>query len=415
MEEEHDVNETSMVMFLLWKFLYFFYYSNLYVMVPIWILLAVSFFVEAMMNKIMKKKKKKRETPSDEVLLETHNKLCSSAENAEETKSILEEYPEVLSHKVTEWGGSNMLHTVCSRQPNNFPLIKLLVAEGLKHNVGGAPHARGGLVVRDYFDRTPLNLLVQNNAISTLRQLMQCDPPLVVPFDVLDSRLFNSVESTYHVDMFRFLVHLNPETIANEHIILENKLLMEYMIDRVSDRKFLLRILPIMIKEGISQKVGGEYAIGGLFEVRRRRICSADMLLGQRRLPWTLLGPIISGAIDPANNNGTTSPILHGAILMRLDREYAFDHVKGICQNIKNAASIRDSEGRMAIHVGAAIGLGWGDKNGGMSDIVKANVLATKTRDPLTGLPVHALAAVGTYSLSSIYNLILLGGLEDFS
>eukprot|EP00551_Chaetoceros_affinis_P010757 CAMPEP_0203675232 /NCGR_PEP_ID=MMETSP0090-20130426/19624_1 /ASSEMBLY_ACC=CAM_ASM_001088 /TAXON_ID=426623 /ORGANISM="Chaetoceros affinis, Strain CCMP159" /LENGTH=316 /DNA_ID=CAMNT_0050541363 /DNA_START=455 /DNA_END=1405 /DNA_ORIENTATION=+ len=315
---------------------------------------------------------------------------------------------------MSEWGGSNTLHTVCSRQPNNFHLIKLLVDEGLKQNVGGAPKVKGGLIARDYFDRTPLNVLVENNAIATLRKLMQCDPPLVVPYDVLDSRLFNSVHSTYHVDMFRFLVNLNPETLSNKHRFLKNRLLLDYMIERTSSVGFLLRILPIMIEEGIRQNVGGEYGGGGLFvRTGASRNYPADLLVRSKFLTWKIIGPVIGGVI----NNGTSSPILHGAIKTHMSCSilFRFDHVKGICEHVQNAASVQDSKGRMAIHVGAALGLQWDDESGGMSDVVKANMLAAKMKDPVTGLPLHALAAVGNYSLSSIYHLILVGGFDDFS
>ncbi len=411
MKAENDVIETSLIKSLFWKFVNFYYYLLLF-SVPFYVLFFLKYIFDCKYGEETKCKEK-REMPSDEVLMEAHNKICSSSNDTEETKRLLAKYPEALSHELIEWGGSIALHTVCSRQPNNFPLIRLLVTEGLKQNVGDTPRARGGLVIRDYFDRTPLNLLVENNAITTLRRLMQCDPPLVVPHDIIDSRLFNSVHSTYHVDMFRFLVHLNPETISKKQIIFENGLLIDYMIDRVSDQRFLLRILPIMVEEGISQQVGGEYGGGGLFTITRGGLCPADKLLGQRRLSWTLLGPVIGGTIDPSNNNGTRSPILHSAIMMRNGRASPYDHVKGICQNVENASSTLDSKGRMAIHVGAATGLRWEDESGGMSDIVKANIPAAKTRDPVTGLPVYALAAVGKYSLSSIYHLILFGGLKE--
>ena len=88
-------------------------------------------------------------------------------------------------------------------------------------------------------------------------------------------------------------------------------------------------------------------------------------------------------------------------------------HISGISKYVPHCASVRDSQGRMAIHVGADHGLRWEQDK--MCDIVEANLLAMKVKDPVTGLPVYGLAAAGEdSSLCTIYRLILLC-VDDFS
>lgn len=342
-------------------------------------------------------------TPSDEVLFTVHNRISSST-NIEEAKSLLDQFPQVVSFHVLEWGGCIVLHTVCNRQPKNIQLIKLLIEEGLKQNVGGGRNVRGGLVLKDSYERTPLNALVSNNAINTLRYFQQTDPPLFIPSDVIDSQLFNSVYSNFHTDMVRYLIRFNPTCLAQVHDAFDGNTLINYMCIRLADTGFLLRVIPIFIEEGIRQQVGGEYGIGGLF-VEHLGLTAADLLVDRRGLSWNVFTPIIQGAIGNA-------PILHGAIIARKVSISYTNHIRAICNNIGNAASRRDSKGRLPIHIAAEKGLRWKDDM--MEDIVKTNFNAVRERDPVTGLPIYALAAASDYcSLSTLYELVTIC-IEDF-
>ena len=334
------------------------------------------------------------------------NKISSEPLEKEEIDEIIKSCPYILSSRVDIWGGSLLLHAVCSRQPGNTQLIKHLVDEGLKYNVGKCQKARGGLIVRDYFDRTPLNILVDKNAISTLRQLQQMDPPLVIPYDVLDSRLFNSVHSTYHVDMVRYLIQLNPRCISEVEIIYGNNYLINYMCKTILDGRFLLRVLPIFIEEGLQQGVGGEYGIGGLFSSHETVEVPADTLVANKGHSWRILAPVIRVAV-------MHTPILHGAILRAAEHPslLKYSHIRGLCEHMTNCASIRDSQGRLAIHIAAIKGIPWRV----MKDIVQVNVESVKENDPVSGFPIYALAASGEDpSLCSIYELISMS-VEDFA
>ncbi len=341
--------------------------------------------------------------PSDDTLLEVHN-IISSSTDIETTKLILKKYPQVLSFHVLQWAGSIVLHTACSRQPENITLINLLVEEGLNYNVGGSD-ARGGLLVKDNFNHTPLNFLVSKNAIQTLRQLQNHDPPNLYPRDVIECQLFSNVHSTFHADMVRFLVRLCPESVSQVFDIFDGNFLINYMCITVADCRFLLRVIPILVEEGIRQELGGEYGIGGLFVVQAGLSC-IDLLIDRRRQSWDVLAPIIHNSIGDA-------PILHGAILAHSISISYSTHIQSICQYFENSAQIRDSKGRLPIHLAAEQGLRWKEDN--MEDIVKANLPAVKEKDPLSGLPVYALAAVGEdSSLSTVYELLCLC-IEDFT
>jgi hypothetical protein len=341
---------------------------------------------------------------NDKDLLDVHNEISYST-NIEETKLTLKLYPRVLSHHVLDWGGCILLHTVCQRQPENFELIKLLVAQGGKYNVGGCDRARGGLLVRDCFDRTPLNVLVGNNAIATLRKLEQSEPPLIVPYDVVENRLFNSVHSAYHVDMVRYLLNVCPESVtAKYQYFFEGGLLIQNLCGKVTDTRLVLRVMAILIEEGLRQNVGGEYGIGGLFVSSRNELTAADLLVEKQNQSWDVLAPVLRDIIMDV-------PILHGAIMTKtISRSYS-THILGILNYVENSSTIRDSSGRLPIHVAADQGLIWKY----MKDILHANILAATEKDPLSGLPVFALAAAGEYiCLSSVYELVLLS-VEDFA
>lgn len=463
--------------------------------------------------------------PSDEILLHAHNVISSSTDLAK-TKQIIQNYPQVLSFHVLDWGGSILLHTVCSRQPLNIELILLVITEGLKYNVGGSGGSgsgRGGLVIKDNFGRTPLNILVGNNAISTLRYLLHyhdhhdhdhdqtqnqtqqhqqnhntencklinngsinSTPPLLYPQDVIQYQLFKSVHSTYHTDMVQFLIHLNPQSVkkvmkqkrnfysstpdndenSNEK---DDGLLIHQMCIETTDTRFLLRIIPILIQEGIRQHVGEDetssenendsenntihygYGIGGLFVPHPQLgVTAADLLIDRRQLSWSTLGPILRGlvmvenppstlstSIIPSSPTSSLPPILHGAIMTKtititnssspISSPSYSKHLHGICKNIPQSTLVRDRRGRLAIHLAAQMGLDW--KRDCMEDIVMGNIGGVKENDPVTGLPVYALAAAaGTmydsgsgekmeyfdYSLCTIYELLSFC-IDDFS
>ena len=134
---------------------------------------------------------------------------------------------------------------------------------------------------------------------------------------------------------------------------------------------------------------------------------------------------------DTTNNNYSSSPILHGAIMAQTTSPSYPIHILGICNHINQSTYIRDKNGRLAIHVAAEVGLDW--KFDYMEYIVMSNVPAVKENDPVTGLPVYALAAAANggngsggngrcrcssrmkdCSLSTIYELLSLC-IDDFS
>lgn len=414
----------------------------------------------------------------ENILIKIHNQI-SSSKDMQQIKKLLHQYPKVLTFQIHDWGGSILLHTVCSRQPENYDLIKLFIEEGLKQQQTSASTTatagtttshqnhyfsqehRGGLLFSDMYNQTPLNILVCHNAIQTIRKLQRWT--LIQSNDVINYALFDSVHSTYHVDMVRFLIQLCPECISNcmttaasASVVLSSSssssksyqqnnhrhhptLLLYHLCDKIRDSRFLLRLLPIVIEEGMKQNIGGEYSIGGLFTIHEQyeihSQTAADLLVGRRGQSWNILYTILRGlmiGVSGGNGSGSSNVsvsdgndlqlqqnhhhqyhvpllLLHGAILGNNPK-----HIHEICSIEQNndSAFVRDSKGRLAIHIAAEHGLTWKD---GINDIVKANVDAMKEMDPITGLPIYALAAKGEkYSLSSIYELIALN-LDDFS
>ena len=71
----------------------------------------------------------------------------------------------------------------------------------------------------------------------------------------------------------------------------------------------------------------------------------------------------------------------------------------------QNAAMIRDSEGRLPLHIAAEISLKWRD---GLKRILDAHSIAVTIPDPKSGLYDFMLAAVGhNNDLNSVFRLFL--------
>ena len=76
----------------------------------------------------------------------------------------------------------------------------------------------------------------------------------------------------------------------------------------------------------------------------------------------------------------------------------------GILYNWSVSSSTRDLRKRLPLHRSADIGLRWMD---GMREILKANYLALREVDAVTGLYPFMLAAVGeTSDMTSVFNLL---------
>merc|ERR1712038_731179 len=72
---------------------------------------------------------------------------------------------------------------------------------------------------------------------------------------------------------------------------------------------------------------------------------------------------------------------------------------------ITHPAMVRDRDGRLPLHIGAEIGLKW---HNGLNKILDAYSAAVEIPDPLSGLYVFMLAAVGDeYDLNGIFRLFV--------
>ena len=143
-----------------------------------------------------------------------------------------------------------------------------------------------------------------------------------------------------------------------------------------------------LAKEYISTQIGGEFAIGGLFNT-----ASEDT---QNRIyrQWTHFSPsleiVISGLQSP-------TPILQAAIIAKAPKHIIEDIIHRF-----DCIHTRDSFGRYPINVAAEEGLRW---NMGMRELVESNIenVANGT-DYRTGLRMFMLAAMGDKNdLNTIY------------
>ncbi len=79
-------------------------------------------------------------------------------------------------------------------------------------------------------------------------------------------------------------------------------------------------------------------------------------------------------------------------------------HFNDIVHSFAECLSVKDSRGRLPIHIASENGMAWCD---GMHSLVKANLPVIKTPDEVTGLFPFALAAAGdSKDLQSIFELL---------
>ena len=84
-------------------------------------------------------------------------------------------------------------------------------------------------------------------------------------------------------------------------------------------------------------------------------------------------------------------------------RLFAMQILDYILEGSMNTASIKDGSGRLPLHVACEHGISW---NKGLEKLVKANVTALDTYDPVTCLAPFALLAATGEQLDSVYRLL---------
>jgi len=264
-------------------------------------------------------------------------------------------------------------------------MIKLIIEEGIKHNVGG-PNARGGLLVpSEYKRRTGLCLLVVgDDKTDILDYLINRDPPLLTPRDVIDFELLHCAAGDPFLfkdryDTLRYLMDFCPQALASRNSI--GDLPIHYLCKQPG---YALKIFEMFLNEGILNGVFLEEDGAGnsLLDC-----CLVEHILPALRSIERDDVPILQGVFGVVTKTQLRTII------------DTFPHFKAWCY-------VRDNRGRLPIHTASECGL----QNQEMKDVIEANVFATSEIDPVTGLYPFLLAACSAEKeeecdLASIYQL----------
>ncbi len=256
--------------------------------------------------------------------------------------------------------GNNILHSLCSHSTYR---------QNITDNVG---------IIRYFVDVAGKDLILQQNNEGNTSMHLVCMKP---SFDLIQCFIDRG---------------------GNASIGMVNKYgdLPIHLLVRRFNHKSDLDSLKLLIDEGISFGIGGEYAIGGLFlqcqrlHCRGERITILEMLMkkirSQRKKLFFDIDNMVYGL-----------PIIQAAIEAKVaDIEVIRDLIIYFDWSIVT----RNNLGQLPIHIGAANGLSW--KHGGMKLIADACKESLYEIDPVTGLFPYALAAAGDSDLETIYRLV---------
>ena len=187
----------------------------------------------------------------------------------------------------------------------------------------------------------------------------------------------------------------------------------------------------LLVTESILANIGGEFGIGGLFNIARQEV--------QNRIlkKWKELSPTLKSKFETLQEEHQP-PILHAAILAKAPLYV----IQEILNKFQYSILKVDSLGRYPISIALEEGLQWGE---GLQDIVKTTSRMAQSQQPtkimhstaqyglkwrhcmkelaeanvdeivngydnLTGLRLFMLAAMGDFhDLSSIYGMMKMG------
>ena len=182
---------------------------------------------------------------------------------------------------------------------------------------------------------------------------------------------------------------------------------------------------PILVRESILAGVGGEFGIGGLFNV------ATPSVQEETYKNWDFVHPVLKSLVNSLQEE-QKPPILHAAILAKaplkiirniithfeysilrpdsLNRypievalEEGLEYSKGLKEILKATAFARQQQPTKIVYTAAKYGLKWRHH---MKELVKANAneIVSGGSDSLTGLQLFMVAAMGdTHDLSGIY------------
>ena len=217
---------------------------------------------------------------------------------------------------------------------------------------------------------------------------------------------------------------------GSELVMMEDKdgctaLHFGYFNKRRNDTPFYNESFQLMVKESILSNIGGEFGIGGLFNVSNQEVQNK---IYER---WEELSPALKSAVESLHDQ-QQPPILHTAILSKAPLHVITD----ITNQFEYSVLKNDSLNRYPIEIALKEGLGWNDglqqvvestavvqeqhtpiytaaKYGlkwahHMKELTEANIDEMMNgRDSVTGLCLFMVAAMGDYhDLSGIYGMM---------
>ena len=326
--------------------------------------------------------------------------------NIQDVMNTVTQHPEVL----TKCGKTLALQKACDMDRNivSIELIRLLIEEGCRQNFG----ERGGLRTSSHkYGSAPLQVLVKRGSLRVLKFLSEANPPLLCKEDVSSFNLLHFAAGHGHVDVVRFLMQLDPDSIysRDQDGALPIHVTCNFQKD-CSDSYYLIRelLLDEYIQKNHLEKCyynnnnnSSNNNINDEVDHDEHAITILEWFFPRVHASKDAIDKYVKDIANIMNHHSVSIPLLCAAV--RVGAPYP--HLKCIIDLVHNAASVRDHDHRLPIHLAVERGMLWSK---GLRDIVRTNPEGVNERDCKTFLFPFALAASGEKSceLDSIYMLM---------
>ncbi len=253
--------------------------------------------------------------------------------------------------------GQNSLHCACRHRAPTEVILKLV-------EVGG----KDLVLAEDNHGENSLHMAFCNNASATvILKLIEVGGDLVLSKYIHGS---NILHRSYHYrslssHMLDLLVlHGGEEMLLQKSDHNKKTPLQKIITDktRFHNSKTLIQNASLLINKGIEMQIGGEFAIGGLFDSTSNKKVE-DEIYEQ----WDNLAlPALKDVMKMSQNRD--QPILHAAIISNASSRI----IKDIVINFPESTKVIDSFGRYPVDVAVQRGLSW---YGGLKEIIEAFIL----------------------------------------
>ena len=337
---------------------------------------------------------------------------------------------------ITDWCGDTALHNVCRNAFITVDIISKLLKIGGKTLV---------MTIADRNGHTALHYACKNvyitvDIVSKLleiggRELVMMTAPYRGGRGACTALYLALHKKNVSLDIISKILEVG----GRELLLIENHHgynalhhgLFDWRVYSNNHEKYF-RAFTLLFKEYIFANIGGEYGIGGLFNVANSKV--QDKIYER----WERFSPALKAAIESLQGYPTKQPplILHAAILAKAPlhvirdiitkfeysvlqtdswnryplvvaiEESGLDVNEGLVQKLIEATAVAQQKVKTIIYVAAQYGLKW--RRHRMKELAEAKVDEIYNgHDSSTGLRVFMVAAMGNYhDLSAIYGMM---------